>query len=92
VYGVDKDSNSAFVLAFGYVLGAGVRRAGFRGAANSRRAVPSKYLDGMGSIKTDLRRIKISREISAIFKNWVNRVLAASCVVGNGITSALLPR
>ncbi|KJK92746.1 hypothetical protein H633G_03370 [Metarhizium anisopliae BRIP 53284] len=62
VYDIVKDPSNAFMAAFGYVLGAGVGRSGFRDAANSRRAVRPRELAAVGSLKTDLRRIQVSRK------------------------------
>lgn len=62
VYEMVKDPKNAFMAAFTYVLGAGVGRAGYRDAANSRRAIQPKQLNGLGTVKTDLRRIETSRK------------------------------
>ncbi|KID93426.1 hypothetical protein MAJ_10605, partial [Metarhizium majus ARSEF 297] len=62
VYDIVKDPSNAFMAAFGYILGAGVGRSGFRNAANSRRAVRTRELAAVGSLKTDLQRIQVSRK------------------------------
>ncbi|KAG8408038.1 hypothetical protein J3459_018274 [Metarhizium acridum] len=62
VYDIVKDPSNAFMAAFGYVLGAGVGRSGFRDAANSRRAVRPRELVAVGSLKIDLQRIQTSRK------------------------------
>ncbi|PVI08686.1 glycoside hydrolase family 18 protein [Periconia macrospinosa] len=57
IYDIVKNPEGAFLAVFTYVAGAGVGRGGFRNAANSRRSIPTKDIDGMGNVKTKLNDI-----------------------------------
>ncbi|KAH6627470.1 hypothetical protein F5144DRAFT_613352 [Chaetomium tenue] len=51
VHDVVDDPDNAFMSVFGYLMGAGVGRAGFRKAAISKRGMSGRELDGLGNVK-----------------------------------------
>ncbi|KAI9374613.1 hypothetical protein BJX61DRAFT_540623 [Aspergillus egyptiacus] len=54
VYDIVEIPDGAFMAIFSYLAGAGLGRAGFRDAADARRAMTSKDLNSLGSLKTNL--------------------------------------
>ncbi|KAF2119736.1 hypothetical protein BDV96DRAFT_642744 [Lophiotrema nucula] len=63
IYDVVKNPENAFMAVFTYLAGAGVGRAGFKDAANSRRGISQKDYDGLGNVKTSLDKIDSIRSI-----------------------------
>jgi hypothetical protein len=51
VHDLIEDPDNAFMSVFGYLLGAGVGRAGFRKAAMPNRGMSSKKFDSLGNVK-----------------------------------------
>ncbi|KAI0882847.1 putative glycosyl hydrolase, family 18 [Annulohypoxylon maeteangense] len=54
VYDIVNNPENAFMAVFSYLAGAGLGRAGFRNAANSRRGLSSSEYDSLGGVKTKL--------------------------------------
>lgn len=54
VYDVVNDPANAFMTVFSYLLGAGLGRAGFRNAANSRRGLTEAEYNSLSNVKTKL--------------------------------------
>ena len=64
VHDLIEDPDNAFMSVFGYLLGAGVGRAGFRKAAASKRGMSSKEFDSLGSVKGRLVEFDNVRALS----------------------------
>lgn len=64
IYDVVQDPQNAFMSVFGFLTGAGVGRSGFRKAADARRSMSTKELDGLGNIKLKLEREQNIRVMS----------------------------
>lgn len=58
LHDIIKSPENAFMETFSYLAAAGVGRAGFRNAANARRAMKSSDIDTLGLLKKDLDLIK----------------------------------
>ncbi|KAF2809813.1 putative glycosyl hydrolase, family 18 [Mytilinidion resinicola] len=58
LYDVVQNPQNAFITVFSYLAGAGVGRAGFRNAANSRRGMSSKEYDSLGNVKGNLDKVQ----------------------------------
>ncbi|KAI2782388.1 putative glycosyl hydrolase, family 18 [Daldinia loculata] len=61
VYDIVNDPENAFMAVFSYLAGAGLGRAGFRNAANSRRGLTSSEYDSLGGVKTKLDLVESIR-------------------------------
>lgn len=64
VHDLIEDPDNAFMSVFGYLLGAGVGRAGFRKAAMSKRGMSSKEFDSLGDVKGRLVEFGSVRALS----------------------------
>ncbi|KAI0539137.1 putative glycosyl hydrolase, family 18 [Xylaria digitata] len=58
IYDVVQDPKNAFTAVFSYLLGAGVGRAGFKNAANSRRGLSANEYNSLGNVRTRLETTK----------------------------------
>ncbi|KAI1770463.1 putative glycosyl hydrolase, family 18 [Hypoxylon cercidicola] len=58
LYDVVNDPDNAFMTVFSYLLGAGLGRAGFRNAANSRRDLTEAQYNSLGNVKTKLDTVQ----------------------------------
>ncbi|KAL5364727.1 putative glycosyl hydrolase, family 18 [Aspergillus floccosus] len=61
LHDIIEHPENAFMSVFSYLAGAGVGRAGFKNAANSRRSMKSSDIDSLGSLKNDLNLIETVR-------------------------------
>ncbi|KAF7128464.1 hypothetical protein CNMCM5793_003194 [Aspergillus hiratsukae] len=64
LHDIIEHPENAFMSVFSYLAGAGVGRAGFRNAANARRAMRSSDIDSLGSLKKALDLIETVRGIT----------------------------
>lgn len=64
LHDIIKNPENVFMETFSYLAAAGVGRAGFRNAANARRAMKSSDIDTLGSLKKDLDLIETVRGIT----------------------------
>ncbi|OTB01628.1 glycoside hydrolase family 18 protein [Hypoxylon sp. CI-4A] len=53
-----NDPQNAFMTVFSYLLGAGLGRAGFKNAANSRRGLTEVEYNSLGKVKTKLDMVQ----------------------------------
>ncbi|XDG05350.1 hypothetical protein ABKA04_004965 [Annulohypoxylon sp. FPYF3050] len=58
VYDIVKNPENAFMAVFSYLMGAGLGRAGFKKAADSRRSMSSSEYDSLGDVKGKLDMVQ----------------------------------
>ncbi|KFY07990.1 hypothetical protein V492_06644 [Pseudogymnoascus sp. VKM F-4246] len=61
IYDLVTHPENAFMSVFTFLAGAGVGRAGFRNAANSRRGVTPDVYNSLGGVKTNLDKVHAIR-------------------------------
>ncbi|GAB1317047.1 hypothetical protein MFIFM68171_07257 [Madurella fahalii] len=64
IHDVIGNPDNAFMAVFGYLLGAGVGRAGFKSAAESRRGMSADEFNSLANVKTRLMEYDDVRSLS----------------------------